>query len=132
MTWTPAQRKAITTIGCDVLVSAGAGSGKTAVLSERCAHLVAEAQPRCRVDRLLVVTFTEAAAAEMRGRIERALRKRLDVGSADRWLAEQLALVDMAAISTLHAFCRRTLARHFAAAGIDPAFTVLDAHEAAL
>ena len=64
--WTPEQRAAITTVGQSLLVSAAAGSGKTAVLAERCAYLVCEAKDPCDVDDLLVVTFTEAAAAEMR------------------------------------------------------------------
>ncbi|MCK6484957.1 MAG: UvrD-helicase domain-containing protein [Phycisphaerae bacterium] len=132
MNWTTDQNDAIRIIDRNVLVSAGAGSGKTAVLAERCAHLVADLKPACRVDRLLVVTFTDAAAAEMRVRIAAALRQRLERKAGDRWLREQLALIDAAPISTLHAFCRRTLARHFAAAGVEPGFTLLDAHEAAL
>ncbi|MEE8169636.1 MAG: UvrD-helicase domain-containing protein [Phycisphaerae bacterium] len=133
MNWTPNQQRAIEIVGRDVLVSAGAGSGKTAVLSERCAHLVAGVRPVCPVDRLLVVTFTEAAADEMRLRIRRALRARLDQRNVDRnWIAWQLALLDVAPISTLHAFCRRTLARFFTAAGVDPGFSVLDGHESAI
>src|SRR5688572_10047522 len=79
--WTPEQLRAITTTGGSLLVSAAAGSGKTSVLAERCVHLVCDAQPRCNVNQLLVVTFTEAAAAEMKGRISQALRQRL--ASAD-------------------------------------------------
>ncbi|HMB95825.1 MAG TPA: UvrD-helicase domain-containing protein, partial [Tepidisphaeraceae bacterium] len=65
--WTPQQRQAIETTDCSLLVSAAAGSGKTAVLAERCAYLVCDAPEKCDVDELLVVTFTKAAAAEMRG-----------------------------------------------------------------
>src|SRR6476660_5845550 len=77
--WTPQQLAGIETVGRNLLISAAAGSGKTAVLAERCAHLVCDAHAphRCEVDQLLVVTFTNAAANEMRTRIGRALRQRL-------------------------------------------------------
>src|SRR4029077_423146 len=76
--WTPEQWAGITTVGQSLLVSAAAGSGKTAMLAERCAYLVCDApEPyRCDVDELLVVTFTDAAAAEMKSRITSALRAR--------------------------------------------------------
>src|SRR5688500_9748738 len=74
--WTKEQRAGITTVGHSLLVSAAAGSGKTSVLAERCAHLVCDCAEPCDVDELLVVTFTEAAAAEMKGRIQAALRDR--------------------------------------------------------
>src|SRR5215203_4212112 len=90
--WTDAQWQGISTTGRSVLVSAAAGSGKTAVLAERCAFLVCDAHPPCDVDELLVVTFTEAAAAEMKSRIERAMHERF-AKSNDRRLARQLALI---------------------------------------
>lgn len=132
MNWTDDQRRAIEFRGTSLLVSAGAGAGKTAVLAERCASLVADDRPPCAIDRLLVLTFTDAAAAEMRSRIGDALRKRLEAQAGNRWIAEQLALVDLAHVSTIHAFCRRILSRHFAAAGLDPAFRVLDETDALL
>src|SRR5687768_18570529 len=100
--WTAEQLRAITTTGGSLLVSAAAGSGKTSVLAERCAHLVCDAPPafRCDVTELLVVTFTEAAAAEMRSRIAGALFKRYQQ-SDDQRLAHQLALIDRAQISTI-------------------------------
>src|SRR5947208_16274340 len=118
--WTEPQWRAITTTGRSLLVSAAAGSGKTAVLAERVAHLVCDADrsARCDIDELLVVTFTNAAAAEMRSRIEQALRKKL-VGSetgdtdAETRLARQLTLIDRAQISTLHGFCSGVLRQHF-------------------
>jgi len=131
-TWTTEQREAISAVGRNVLVSAGAGSGKTSVLAERCAFLVMDARPACDVDRLLVVTFTDAAAAEMRHRIAETLRRRQVGRLQDRRLAEQIALVDTAAISTLHSFCRRVLGRFFARVGLDPGFRTLDANEARL
>src|SRR5439155_11431498 len=87
--WTDAQWAGIATTGRSVLVSAAAGSGKTAVLAERCAYLVCDAKPPCDVDELLVVTFTEAAAAEMKSRIERALVERLTKNTTDRRLTRQ-------------------------------------------
>src|SRR5436305_5223072 len=121
--WTPAQILGITTVGKSLLVSAAAGSGKTAMLSERCAHLVCDApEPhRCDVDELLVVTFTDAAAAEMRHRIHQALRARAATDHSER-LARQLHLIDQAQVSTLHSFCARMLRQHFHLVGLDPAF----------
>src|SRR5689334_17223289 len=81
--WTDDQWAGIATTGRSVLVSAAAGSGKTAVLAERCAYLVCDAKPPCDIDELLVVTFTEAAAAEMKSRIERALHDRLAKSSGE-------------------------------------------------
>lgn len=130
--WTQAQKQAITTTGRSVLVSAGAGSGKTAVLSERCAHLVMDAEPLSRMDRLLVVTFTDAAAAQMRDRIGQALRQRLVADPDNTRVRQQLALLDGASISTLHAFCKRVLDRYFAQAGVEPACPIMDAQDAAL
>jgi len=129
--WTPAQRAGIETVGKSLLVSAAAGSGKTAMLAERCAHLVCDADEPCDVDALLVVTFTEAAAAEMKSRIHEALRDRADVSGSSR-VQRQVALVDHASVSTLHAFCARLLREHFQAVGLDPAFSVLDGEEAGL
>ncbi len=132
--FTPEQRAAVETVGCSVLVTAAAGSGKTAVLAERCAYLVSDIAPaqRCDVDALLVLTFTEAAAAEMRSRIVEALSRRAAANTKDLRLREQVALVDSAAISTIHAFCLGLIRRHFHEAGIDPAATVMDANEADL
>lgn len=135
--WTSQQLDAITRVGENLLVSAAAGSGKTSVLAERCVHLVCDAPAphRCNVNQLLVVTFTEAAAAEMKARIEDALRRRHnaapDSPEKDR-LRHQVALLEHASISTLHSFCSRILRQHFHRAKIDGAFRVLDGDEAAL
>jgi ATP-dependent helicase/nuclease subunit A len=131
--WTPEQFRAITTTGRSLLVSAAAGSGKTSVLAERCVHLVCDAQPRCNVNQLLVVTFTEAAAAEMKARIEQALRQRLEkAGDGDDHLRRQFALIEHIHCSTLHGFCNRLLRQHFHRLGLDPSFRVLDGEEAVL
>jgi ATP-dependent helicase/nuclease subunit A len=134
ISFTPQQNQAIRTTGRSVIVSAAAGSGKTAVLAERCAHLVCDAPPdvRCNVDELLVLTFTDAAAAEMRSRIVEAIRSRLDARPNDARLAEQVALADSARISTIHSFCLWLVRRWFSHVGTDPAATVLDGDEAAL
>jgi ATP-dependent helicase/nuclease subunit A len=132
--WTREQREAVERVDRSVLVAAGAGSGKTAVLAARCAHLVADAPiaQRVDVDRLLVVTFTEAAAAEMRRRIRDALRARAAENPADRRLERQARLVDAAAISTLHAFCLWLVRRWFHRVGVDAAAQILDEDEARL
>lgn len=131
--WTKQQREAIETVGKNLLVSAAAGSGKTSVLAERCAHLICDAPAphRCEVNELLVVTFTEAAAAEMRARIARALSDRYEK-SADERLARQLALIDRAQISTLHAFCLAVLKAHFHLLELDPSFSIISEEEGLL
>ena len=129
--WTPEQLRGIQTTGKSLLVSAAAGSGKTSVLAERCVHLVCDAAQPCDVNELLVVTFTESAALGMKQRIAAALSDRIDRGASPR-LAQQLALVDQAQISTLHSFCHRLLRQHFQQAALDPSFRVLDGDEALL
>jgi len=131
---TDAQRRAVLTADRSLLVSAAAGAGKTMVLAERCAALVCDlpAPQRCAVDELLVVTFTEAAATEMRTRIGRAIRARLERRPNDARLQQQLYRLDNASISTIHAFCRALIQRWFPQAGVDPQLTVLAAEEADL
>ncbi len=131
---TPQQQRAIQTVGRSLLVSAAAGSGKTEVLARRCVHLVCDAPPpfRCDIDELLVLTFTEAAAAEMRGRIVRELRRRLESAPGDARLRRQVAWADLASISTIHSFCNTLVRRHFTEAGIDPSAAILDGQEAVL
>ncbi len=114
MPWTKEQQAAIDARNDAVLVSAAAGSGKTAVLVERVLSLLKEG---ASIDRMLIVTFTRAAAAEMRERIEKALSEQ-----EDAHLRRQAARMNRANISTLHAFCQKFLREHFSAAGVDPAF----------
>ncbi|MDL2318843.1 UvrD-helicase domain-containing protein [Eubacteriales bacterium OttesenSCG-928-A19] len=123
--WTGAQAEAIRARGSNLLVTASAGSGKTAVLTERIVSLVKEGE---RIDGMLVVTFTKAAAAEMRARILTALHEAASEG--DPHLAAQAMRVEHADISTLHAFCTRVCREYFQAAGVDPTFRVADAAEA--
>ncbi len=129
---TEQQRRAIEARGTDVLVSASAGSGKTEVLALRCAALVADADRPCPVDRLLVVTFTRAAAAELRSRVARKLREQFRTGpTAHRaYLRRQLARMGAAEICTLDAWYARIVRDHFGAAGVDPRFEPLSADEA--
>ncbi|MBM3276269.1 MAG: UvrD-helicase domain-containing protein, partial [Candidatus Sericytochromatia bacterium] len=130
--WTPDQRRAIEEDGCSLLVSAAAGSGKTSVLVERIiSRLVRERDPY-DVGDFLVVTFTDAAAAEMRRRIADALADKLQSRPGDANLQRQLALLPRAAISTLHAFCKRLLRRFFHRSDLDPCFEVMSEHEALL
>lgn len=121
--WTNQQREAIGDRGHSLIVCAAAGSGKTAVLVERITRLVSEG---CPVERMLVVTFTNAAAGEMRLRIGEALTKAAAENPA---LGEQAIALSRASISTLHRFCGNLLREHFQALGVDPAFRIGDEQE---
>ena len=120
--WTDEQLRAIGARGTNILLSAAAGSGKTTVLVERVLRLIAE--DGADVDRMLVVTFTRAAASDMRAKLSQQLNLRAAAGDAR--CREQLLRLDRAAISTLHAFCSDFLRTNFETAGVDPAFRVLD------
>ncbi|MDR3051372.1 MAG: helicase-exonuclease AddAB subunit AddA [Oscillospiraceae bacterium] len=129
MAWTERQQAAIEAQSSNLLVAAAAGSGKTAVLTERICGLVARGMS---VDRMLVVTYTRAAAAELRQRVSDALQKKADGADAlAARFAEQAALVERAQISTLHGLCAALLKAHFQAAGVDPGFRVGDDRETA-
>ncbi len=121
--WTPDQVSAINTKDANILVSAGAGSGKTAVLVQRVIRMMLDPERPVDIDRFLVVTFTEAAAREMKKRIGQAIGARFK---------RQALLLNRASISTLHSFCARVLRRHFYALDLDPAFRVMDEVEATL
>jgi ATP-dependent helicase/nuclease subunit A len=120
--FTRSQRDAIEASG-NVLVVAGAGTGKTRILVERCIRHVLDGGS---LEGLLLVTFTEAAAAEMRGRVRTAIATRLTSDPGNRHLLEQEALLDSARISTLHAFCRLLIQEHFHELELDPQVVVLD------
>ncbi|HJQ22748.1 MAG TPA: UvrD-helicase domain-containing protein [Blastocatellia bacterium] len=132
MQWTEAQREAIETRRQRVLVSAGAGSGKTRVLVERFLRLLEE-NPSWNVPDIVAVTFTEKAAREMVSRIRREIRQRIEAAESlearERWRAHRNAL-DSARIGTIHSLCAALLRAHPAEARIDPAFTVLEEIEA--
>ena len=120
--WTDEQLRAIEARGSSILLSAAAGSGKTTVLVERVLRLIAE--DGADVDRMLVVTFTRAAASDMRAKLSRRLGERAATG--DERCREQLLKLERANISTLHAFCSDFLRANFESAGVDPAFRILD------
>ena len=139
--WTSEQRHAIETTGKSLIVSAAAGSGKTAVLAQRCVELIVtggtSGEP-CSVEELLVVTFTNAAARQMRERIGKRLHEALDVALdarnhelADR-LQHEIDLLPRAAIGTLHSFAGQIIRQHFHRLDLDPAVITLDAGEARL
>lgn len=123
--WTEAQEKAIHVVGRDVLVSASAGTGKTAVLAQRCLARLCEPPQQTDVDRLLVLTYTDAAAEEMHSRIASTLRQSYR-RSPSSHLRRQLLLLDAAWISTFHAFCKRLLAEHFYLLNLDANFAIVD------
>lgn len=130
--WTPEQQQAIQAGEKRILVAAAAGSGKTAVLVERIIQRLLDPVNPLDLDRLLVVTFTEAAAMEMRTRIGAALTSELEHDPANRHLKRQLALLHKAQISTLHSFCLSVVRRYFYELGIDPACQVLGERESLL
>lgn len=126
------QQAAIETRGCNILVSAGAGAGKTFVLVERVISWISDAQHPVDIDRLLVVTFTKAAADEMRERIGLALSRKMAEEGAKSHLRRQLRLLNKAHISTLHSFCLEVLRQNFQYLNIDPSFRVADETESLL
>ena len=131
VTWTDDQWKAIMANGQDILVAAAAGSGKTAVLVERIIQKIAAANP-INVDELLVVTFTNASAAEMKHRIGEVLEKELNANPASQHLRKQLALLNKAHISTIHSFCLEVIRRFYYLIDLDPGFRIADDTEAQL
>ncbi|MDK2784960.1 MAG: ATP-dependent helicase/nuclease subunit, partial [Bacillota bacterium] len=130
--WTKEQQAAILAPPGNILVTAAAGAGKTAVLVERVVRRVLDPARPVDIDRLLVVTFTDAAAAEMRQRIGAALEAALGAAPGNAHLERQLALLGRASIFTLHSFCLKVVRRYFYELGLDPSFRVMDETEAAL
>lgn len=131
-TWTNDQWKAIMAGGQDILVAAAAGSGKTAVLVERMINKVLANVDPINVDELLVVTFTNASAAEMRSRISEALEKAINADPASVHLRKQLSLLNRASISTIHSFCLEVIQKFYYLIDIDPGFRIADETEAQL
>ena len=120
---TTAQQRAVDTRGCPVLVSAAAGSGKTRVLTERLMARIREGED---VDRFLVITFTRAAAAELRGRILEELNKAVAEDPGDRRMRKQSALLYRAQIGTIDSFCTAVVRENAHRLGISPGFSMLD------
>lgn len=130
--FTPQQQKVIDLHDRNILVSAAAGSGKTAVLVERIIKMITEETGRVDIDRLLVVTFTKAAAAEMRERISQAIDRRLSGEPENRHLQRQAALLHNAQITTIDSFCLFVIRNNFNDIGLDPGFRIADEGELTL
>ncbi len=127
MEWTKEQKRIIDLRDSNVLVSAAAGSGKTAVLVERVIQLVRDQNEE--IDNFLVVTFTNAAAAGMKQKIQKALVKAVKEGTNTRHLRKQLSQLSKAQITTFHSFCLDVIKGHFNEVGLDPGFKIGDMNE---
>ena len=127
--WTAEQQKVIDTRDRNLLVSAAAGSGKTAVLVERILAMVKDPVRPIDVDQLLVVTFTRAAAGEMKERIGRALQQSLEEDPEDEHLQRQQTLLHHAQISTIHGFCSYVIKNYFQMIDLDPVYRMADEGE---
>ena len=130
--WTTEQKQVIESRDSSLLVSAAAGSGKTAVLVERIIQLITDHKRPVDIDQLLVMTFTNAAAAEMRERIGTAIEKRLKQTPHDEHLQIQSALVHHASITTIDSFCLKLIRNHFNRLDLDPSFRIGDDGELTL
>lgn len=124
--WTEEQKKVIDLRNRNILVSAAAGSGKTAVLVERILSLVTDKEHPVDVDRLLIMTFTRAAAGELKVRLAGALEARLEENPEDEHLQRQISLVHNAQITTIHGFCAYVIQNYFHMLDLDPGYRVAD------
>lgn len=129
MNFTPEQQKVIELHNSNILVSAAAGSGKTAVLVERIIRMICEGEHPADIDRLLIVTFTNAAAAEMRERIAAGIAARLEADPGNDHIQKQSALLHNAQITTIDSFSLFLIRNHFNEIGLDPDFRVADEGE---
>ena len=129
MTWTDDQRRVIESQNRNLLVAAAAGSGKTAVLVERIIRMVTDKDDPVGLDRLLVMTFTNAAAAEMRERIGAAVERELLLDPDNDHLQQQAALLPQAPITTIDSFCLKLIRENFDRLSIDPLFRIGDEGE---
>ena len=132
VTWTDEQKQVIETRKRNILVSAAAGSGKTAVLVERILHRVTDPEDPADIDELLIVTFTKAAAGELRERITRALAEAHDADPDNEHLAHQVSLMPGALITTIDGFCSYVVRNYGQRIGIAPGFRVAESGEAEL
>jgi ATP-dependent helicase/nuclease subunit A len=132
MNWTPEQQKVIDLRNRNILVSAAAGSGKTAVLVSRIITMVSEGENPIDIDRLLIVTFTNAAAAEMRERIGAAIEDKIKEMPDNLHLQKQITLIHSAQITTIHSFCLNVIRNHFNTINLDPSFRIADEAELTL
>ncbi len=132
MKWTPDQQTIIDTRKCNLLVSAAAGSGKTAVLVERIIQMISDIENPIDIDELLVVTFTKAAASQMRDKIAIALEKMLEKDPSNEHFVKQLNYIEKANILTIDSFCYQVVKEHFHVLGIDPGIRIGEAGELGL
>lgn len=132
MKWTKEQQNVIDFRNRDILVSAAAGSGKTAVLVERIIQRITDSRDPIDIDRLLVVTFTKAAAAEMRERIANAIEAACDKDPDNAHIRRQSALIHNAMITTIDSFCLFVVRNHFEEIDLDPNFRIADEGEVRL
>ena len=134
MDWTPEQKQAIDQRGKNILVAAAAGSGKTTVLVERIKKLIID--DHVDIDRMLVVTFTKAAATEMREKIIKAINQEIEDGEAKgqdtSFLRRQIDIIHRAQISTFHSFGEQVIKENFHAIGLEPSLSICDEAEGAL
>ena len=126
MSWTNQQENAINARNSSIIVSAAAGSGKTAVLTERLIKLIANPESKVRADRIVVVTFTNDAAAELKKRLDRKLRDLINENPDDSHLIKQQALLQNAKISTINSFCFEIIRDNISEQGITSGFGILD------
>ena len=129
ISFTPDQQKVIELHERNILVSAAAGSGKTAVLVERIIRMVCDEAHPVDIDRLLIVTFTGAAAAEMRERISQGIARQQKLHPQSEHIEKQATLLHNALITTIDSFCLYLIKNHFHEIGLDPAFRVADEGE---
>ncbi|MCK9218209.1 MAG: UvrD-helicase domain-containing protein, partial [Firmicutes bacterium] len=130
--WTDEQQMAIDERNCDLLVAAAAGAGKTAVLVERIIRRIIRDDKPIDIDNMLIVTFTNAAASEMRERIALALDKAIEENPNSHRLQRQLLLLPKAGITTIHSFCMDVLKNNYHKVGLAPDFRIADETESVL
>ncbi|MBR3150034.1 MAG: UvrD-helicase domain-containing protein, partial [Eubacterium sp.] len=127
--WTPSQENAIKAHNSNILVSAAAGSGKTTVLTQRVIRMITDRNSHVDIDKLLIVTFTNAAAAEMRNRISKALSKLSMKEPNNTNILQQISLLPSAKICTIDAFCINLVRENFFKLNISQDFKILDTTE---
>ena len=132
MKWTTDQQAAIDARGAHVLVSAAAGSGKTAVLVERLSSRLLDESDELTADRMLVVTFTNAAAAEMKRRIAKALDEALREDPTNDYIRKQRQMLNRALITTIHSFCLEVIRENYYLLDLDPAFKIAEERDLVL
>ena len=130
--WTNDQFAAIEARGSHVLVSAAAGSGKTAVLVERLSSRLLDEADALTADRMLVVTFTNAAAAEMKRRIAKALEEALRDDPTNEYVRKQRQMLNRALITTIHSFCLEVIRENYYLLDLDPAFKIAEERDLVL